>query len=123
MWEDRRPVVPVSSIGKAQGMNARLLGMLVLLVSLPFSAAAQSYPDRPIKFMHGFPAGGNTDIIARLLGNTMSKPLGQPIVVEAKPGASGSLAAETVARSNADGYTLLVLPSAHPALGAIKKLR
>src|SRR5215203_610157 len=85
------------------------------------SATAQDYPNRPIKFMHGFPPGGNVDIIARLLGNEMSKTLGQSIVVEPKPGVAGSLAAETVARSDPDGYTLLVLPSAHPAHGALAK--
>src|SRR5262249_51148616 len=65
--------------------------------------------------------GGNVDIIARLLGNEMSKTLGQSIVVEAKPGVAGSLAAEAVARSDPDGYTLLVVPSAHPAHGALSK--
>ena len=73
------------------------------------TAAAQEYPSRPIKFMQGFPPGGNVDIIARLLGNEMSKGLGQSIIIEAKPGVAGSLAAETVARSEPDGYTLLVL--------------
>jgi tripartite-type tricarboxylate transporter receptor subunit TctC len=94
---------------------------LVMLVALTGAAAAQDYPNRPIKFMHGFPPGGNVDIIARLLGNEMSKTLGQTIVIEAKPGVAGSLAAETVARSEPDGYTLLVVPSAHPAHGALAR--
>src|SRR3954467_6867640 len=93
----------------------------VLLAALVGPAAAQDYPNRPIKFMHGFPPGGNVDIIARLLGNEMGKRLGQSIIIEAKPGVAGSLAAETVARSDPDGYTLLVLPSAHPAHGALAK--
>jgi tripartite-type tricarboxylate transporter receptor subunit TctC len=97
------------------------LGALLMLVALAGAAAAQDYPNRPIKFMHGFPPGGNVDIIARLLGNEMAKGLGQSIIVEAKPGVAGSLAAETVARSDPDGYTLLVLPSAHPAHGALSK--
>jgi tripartite-type tricarboxylate transporter receptor subunit TctC len=71
--------------------------------------------------VQGFPPGGNVDIIARLLGNEMSKTLGQSIIVEAKVGVAGSLAAEQVARSDPDGYTLLVLPSAHPAHGALAK--
>ena len=71
--------------------------------------------------MQGFPPGGNVDIIARMLGNEMEKSLGQSIVVEAKPGLAGALAAETIARSDPDGYTLLVLPSAHPAYGALSK--
>src|SRR5512133_1237408 len=92
-----------------------------ILAALAGAAAAQDYPNRPIKFMHGFPPGGNVDIIARLLGNEMSKTLGQTIVIEAKPGVAGSLAAETVARSEPDGYTLLVVPSAHPAHGALAR--
>jgi tripartite-type tricarboxylate transporter receptor subunit TctC len=102
-------------------MNRKTLGALVILAALTGAAAAQDYPNRPIKFLHGFPPGGNVDIIARLLGNEMSKGLGQSIVIEAKPGVAGSLAAEAVARSDPDGYTLLVLPSAHPAHGALSK--
>src|SRR3954463_8101865 len=94
---------------------------LAIVAALPGGAMAQDYPNRPIKFMQGFPPGGNVDIIARLLGNEMSKTLGQSIVIEAKPGVAGSLAAEAVARSAPDGYTLLVLPSAHPAHGALAK--
>jgi tripartite-type tricarboxylate transporter receptor subunit TctC len=101
--------------------SRRALGALLMLVALASAAAAQDYPNRPIKFMHGFPPGGNVDIIARLLGNEMSKGLGQSIIVEAKPGVAGSLAAEAVARSEPDGYTLLVVPSAHPAHGALSK--
>jgi tripartite-type tricarboxylate transporter receptor subunit TctC len=99
----------------------RVLVGLIGLLALAGSGAAQDYPNRPIKFMHGFPPGGNVDIIARLLANEMSKGLGQSIVVEAKPGSAGSLAAEAVARSEPDGYTLLVLPSAHPAHGALSR--
>jgi tripartite-type tricarboxylate transporter receptor subunit TctC len=102
-------------------MNRTMLGALAVLAALTGAAAAQDYPSRPIKFMHGFPPGGNVDLIARLLGNEMSKGLGQSIVIEAKPGVAGSVAAEAVARSEADGYTLLVLPSAHPAHGALSR--
>jgi tripartite-type tricarboxylate transporter receptor subunit TctC len=102
-------------------MNKTMLGALVVLAALTASAAAQDYPTRPIKFMHGFPPGGNVDLIARLLGNEMSKGLGQSIVIEPKPGVAGSVAAEAVARSDPDGYTLLVLPSAHPAHGALSR--
>jgi tripartite-type tricarboxylate transporter receptor subunit TctC len=101
--------------------RTRLICALAMLAALTSAAAAQDYPTRPIKFMHGFPPGGNVDIIARLLGNEMSKALGQSIVIEAKPGVAGSLAAEAVARSEPDGYTLLVVPSAHPAHGALSR--
>jgi tripartite-type tricarboxylate transporter receptor subunit TctC len=97
---------------------AAVAGMLVTLAT---AAAAQDYPTRLIKLMHGFPPGGNVDIIARLLAQEMAKGLGQSIIVEPKPGLAGSLAAEAVARSDPDGHTLLVVPSAHSATGAIAR--
>jgi tripartite-type tricarboxylate transporter receptor subunit TctC len=71
--------------------------------------------------IHGFPAGGNVDLIARILGHQMEGTLGQSIVVESKPGQAGALAADTVSRSEPDGHTLLLVPSAHPAHGALSK--
>src|SRR2546422_3863462 len=102
-------------------MTRTIVATLVALIAVSSAAAAQDYPNRPIKFMHGFPPGGNVDIIGRLLGNEMSKGLGQSIIIEPKPGVAGGLAAEAVARSEPDGYTLLVVPSAHPAHGALSK--
>src|SRR4051812_4652173 len=106
-------------------MRGRLLGTTLAaalaLAGLISSVQAQNYPDRLIKILQGFPPGGNVDIIARLLANEMQKSLGQSIIVEAKPGLAGALAAETVARADPDGYTLLVVPSAHPAFGAMFK--
>jgi tripartite-type tricarboxylate transporter receptor subunit TctC len=87
----------------------------------PRGVRAQTYPDRLIKFIHGFPPGGNVDVLARIVSEEMSKSLGQPIVIEAKPGVVGSLAAETVARAAPDGYTLLFLPSAHAVTASIYK--
>ena len=98
-----------------------MLAAAIALAAMTGAASAQTYPSRIIKFMQGFPPGGNVDIIARILAQEMEKGLGQSIIVEAKPGVAGSLAAETVARSEPDGYTLLVLPSAHPAYGALSK--
>jgi tripartite-type tricarboxylate transporter receptor subunit TctC len=103
-------------------MMQRLVAAIAVLVGLSCGALAQqAYPNRIIHLMQGFPPGGNVDIIARILGHEMEKSLGQSIVVEAKPGLAGALAAETVARSDADGYTLLMLPSAHPAYAALSK--
>lgn len=102
-------------------MIRMLMAAAAFVIGLAATAQAQSYPNRLIKLMHGFPPGGNVDLIARLLGNEMEKSLGQRIVIEAKPGLAGSLAAETIARSEPDGYTLLLLPSAHPAHGALSK--
>jgi tripartite-type tricarboxylate transporter receptor subunit TctC len=93
-----------------------------ILAALTASAPAQQpYPNHIIHMLQGFPPGGNVDIIARILAHQMEQGLGQSIVVEAKPGLAGALAAETTARSDPDGYTLLVLPSAHPAYAALAK--
>jgi tripartite-type tricarboxylate transporter receptor subunit TctC len=94
---------------------------VVALTALAAAAAAQDYPNRMIKVLQGFPPGGNVDAVARLLAQEMSKSLGQSIVVEGKPGLAGSLAAEAVARADPDGYTLLVLPSAHAATAALSR--
>jgi tripartite-type tricarboxylate transporter receptor subunit TctC len=101
--------------------KVRALAALLALVALAAPAIAQDYPNRVIKMLQGFPPGGNVDAVARVLAQEMSKGLGQPIVVEAKPGQAGSLAAEAVARADADGYTLLTVPSAHAVTGALSK--
>jgi tripartite-type tricarboxylate transporter receptor subunit TctC len=80
---------------------------------------ASDYPNRLIKLMHGFPPGGNIDIVARLLAQEMSKGLGQTIVVESKSGTSGNLAAEAVTAAEPDGYTLLLVAGLHPAVAAV----
>jgi hypothetical protein len=72
-------------------------------------ASAQTYPTRPVRIIVGFPAGGTGDINARLIGQWLSERLGQPFVVENRPGAAGNIAAEAVVRAPADGYTLLLL--------------
>jgi tripartite-type tricarboxylate transporter receptor subunit TctC len=106
-------------------MLAKLMPAVAVLAALsatvPAHGQAQNYPNRVIHILQGFPPGGNVDIIARILAHQMEQSLGQSIVVEAKPGLAGALAAEAVARSEPDGYTLLVVPSAHPAYGALSK--
>ena len=83
-------------------------------------ALAQSpYPDKPIRFIVPFTAGSGTDLIARTVGEHMSKNLGQPIVVENRPGAGGTLGAAQVAKSAPDGYTLLIHSAGHVANPAI----
>jgi tripartite-type tricarboxylate transporter receptor subunit TctC len=71
-------------------------------------ARAQAYPARPVRIVVGFPAGGATDIMARLMGEWLTERLGQQFIVDNKPGASGNIGTETVARAPADGYTLLL---------------
>jgi len=101
--------------------RVRLIVSIAILMAMTTLAGAQDYPNRLIKLMHGFPPGGNVDVLARIVAEEMSKGLGQTIVIEAKPGVVGSIAAETVTRSPADGYTLLFLPSAHTVTAAIYK--
>src|SRR5205814_13075 len=69
---------------------------------------AQTYPARPVRILVGFVAGGNFDIVARLIGQSLSEQFGQPVIVENRPGASSNLATEAVVRAPADGYTLLL---------------
>jgi len=71
------------------------------------SAWAQPYPSRPVRLIVGFSAGGNGDIIGRLMGQWLSERLGQPVVIENRPGAGGNVATEAVVRAAPDGYTLL----------------
>jgi tripartite-type tricarboxylate transporter receptor subunit TctC len=73
---------------------------------------AQAYPTRPIRIVVGFAAGGNGDILARLIGQWLSDRLGQPVVIENRPGAAGNIAAEVALRSPPDGYTLFSSGSA-----------
>ena len=80
----------------------------VALPSLATSSFAQSWPNKPIKIVVGYPAGGQTDIIARTYGEFISRQLGQPVVVENKAGAGGIIGAVEVKRAPADGYTLMV---------------
>lgn len=99
--------------------RAALAGTAALLAAPVSVVRAQDYPNRVIRIFTGFPPGGNVDVVARILADRLEKSLGQTVIVEAKPGASGSLAAEAVARSAPDGYTLLAVPNVHPMHGAL----
>ena len=80
-------------------------------------AWAQAYPTRPVRWILGFTSGGNTDIISRLLGQRLSEQLGQPFIIESRPGAGTNIATEAVVRAPADGHTLLFV-SASNAINA-----
>ena len=86
-------------------------------------AMAQSWPSRPISLIVPFPAGGTTDVLARAVGQELSKSLGQPVLIESKPGAGATLGADFVAKAKPDGYTLLMGAVHHTiATSAYKKL-
>ncbi|OZI60662.1 Bug family tripartite tricarboxylate transporter substrate binding protein [Bordetella genomosp. 11] len=89
---------------------AGLTGMLVAaaLAAMPLASMAQAYPDRPITVVVPYTPGGSVDTVARIVTAQLQKELGQPVIVENKPGASGMIGSEHVARANPDGYTLLL---------------
>jgi tripartite-type tricarboxylate transporter receptor subunit TctC len=89
------------------------------LPAVPGAARAQAYPSRPVRIVVGFPAGGATDIQARLMGEWLSQRLGQQFIVENRPGASGNIGTELAVRSPADGYTLLQVVTPHAINGAL----
>jgi tripartite-type tricarboxylate transporter receptor subunit TctC len=83
------------------------------LASVSRMATAQTYPTRPVRLIIGYPPGGSADITARLLGQWLSERLGQPFVIESRPGASTNIATEAVVRAPPDGYTLLLVAPAN----------
>ena len=95
------------------------LGVLATVAPiLPWGAAAQSYPARPVRIVVGTAPGGAADIFARLIGDWLSKQLGQPVIIENRTGAGGVVAAEMVLRSPADGYTLFLAISSASIVNA-----
>ena len=89
-------------------VSRRAFSLGALAATSAGAARAQSFPDRPITLLVGFAAGGGVDIVARAVGARLQERLGQPVVIENRPGANSSLAAVTTARAKPDGYTLLV---------------
>ena len=108
-------------------LSSRLIARLsagLLAAAFAAPALAQSYPTKPVRIVVPYPPGGPNDIVARTVGQKLSEQLGQPVIVDNKPGASGNIGAESVAKSPPDGYTLLLLttghtinPSLYPKLG------
>jgi tripartite-type tricarboxylate transporter receptor subunit TctC len=94
-----------------------VVGGLAGLASTKASADTD-WPKRTITIIHGFPPGGPSDVVARLIADGLSKALGQSVIVESRTGASGTSAAAQVARAAPDGYTLMVIPSGHASAAA-----
>src|SRR5215472_5056366 len=107
---------------------ARLCRALALTACIVGSAATSdapaqvNYPSRPIRLLVPFAPGGGVDVVARIVGKRVSEKLGQPILVESKPGGGGAIAVGELMRSEADGYTLLMTTSAHATLPTLNKL-
>ena len=93
-------------------MVARLLPIIVVGICFVPPAVAQSYPNKPIRLISPYAPGGGSDTLARTIGPKLTESWGQPVIIENRPGAAGSLGAEAAAKATADGYTVLVTPSA-----------
>ena len=101
-----------------------LLAISLTAICCASSALAQTYPNKPIRVVVPYAAGGTSDILARQIGPKLTESFGQPVIVENKPGANGNVGAEFVAKSAPDGYTLLltdvgglvISPSVYPSL-------
>jgi tripartite-type tricarboxylate transporter receptor subunit TctC len=81
---------------------------LVALIGCTQAVAAADYPSRPVTLVVAFTPGGPSDVLARIVGRKLEQSLGQPFVIDNRPGAGGNIAAEAVAHANSDGYTLLM---------------
>ena len=87
--------------------------LFVLFVFLVFPALAQQYPDRPIKIIVPFGPGGFTDVVARIIQKELTPSIGQPVIIENRPGAGSTIGSDAVAKSKPDGYTLVMISTTH----------
>lgn len=103
----------------------KLLKRTFVLAALPsaltYAQALQDYPARPIQLIHGFGAGGNADVVARLIGQRLQATLKQPVVIDIRSGAGGTIATNYVAKAKPDGYSLIMLTGAHTVSAALNK--
>src|SRR5437899_1987370 len=109
--------------GTCVGILKTVATAAVLLCALVNSGASadDDYPSRPITLTHGFGAGGNADAIARIVADGLSRRLGKPVIVEARPGAGGNIPSDRAAKAAPDGYTLIMLTGGHAVSAAMYK--
>jgi tripartite-type tricarboxylate transporter receptor subunit TctC len=111
--------------GKEMGLRAKGLGVLAAAICVfcfwTGEAGAQNWPERPINLLVGYGAGGGTDIIARIVAEPLGKKLGQPVIVENRPGAGGTIAARQAANAAPDGYTLYMMNNGHAVSAVVYK--
>lgn len=103
------------------GSTLRSAVIVTIAAAWPLSGLAQDYPQRPVRLLVGFTPGGSTDLVGRLVASKLSERLGQQVVVDNRAGASGIIAAEIVAKSQPDGYTLLVSGASISIVGSLYK--
>src|SRR5687767_10650543 len=100
---------------------SRAAMVAAMLATYPVIGAdlAQSYPTKPIRIVCGFSAGSTVDVSARVIGQKLTEAWKQPVIIETRPGAGGTIAAQVAANANPDGYTLLSVSAAHAVAPAI----
>src|SRR6202000_1283352 len=100
-------------ISRRRALQMAATGLPALMLSSRGASAALDYPTRPVRFVVGYPPGGATDILARLVGQRLSEKLGQQFIIENKPGAGNNIGTEAAVRADPDGYTVLLVNPAN----------